>query len=642
LDGHLKNLTAVKKDAGFQPGWVALAIVVLTVAAYSSVGSLGFVTLDDPQYILDNPHVNQGLSWAGLQWAFTSTDASNWHPLTWISHMLDVELFGLRAGPHHWENLFLHVINALFLFMFLLRTTGAVVRSGLVAALFALHPLHVESVAWISERKDVLSTLFFLLTLLAYATYVRKPITRWYLVVIFLLVMGLMVKPMLVTLPFVLVLLDFWPLRRVDPSTLERTAFVKLLVEKLPLLVLAIGSSVITLLVQRQGGAVNTLVQTPLDLRLSNVLVSYVKYMGNMVWPADLAVFYPMPQAIPLWQPVCAFMVLGAITFYALKAAQRYPYLPVGWFWYLGTLVPVIGIVQVGAQGMADRYTYLPLTGLFIVFAWGGYDLLVRGAQKRGATTILITVMLLALGTATWFQVQHWRDAKTLWMRALAVTNGNYRAHVAYGSLLAEEGKNAEAANHFSAAIRIQPNYAEAHNKLGSALMESGRVDEALSHFEQALQLRPDLGIVNTNIGNVMLEKGRVEEAERYLRAALDQDPDNPIALNSLGSVMDELGRDNEAIALYRKSLLARPGFSAAHNNLAAAFAKKGQIDDAVEQMSAALSAEPRNAKYHYNFAVLVLQQGNVELAREHLKESLAINPSFETARQALQTIGDG
>ena len=622
-----------------RPGWLALALVVLTVAAYSSVGSLGFVTFDDPQYITDNRHVSGGLTWSGVQWAFTSGHASNWHPLTWISHMLDVELFGLNPGPHHLVNLFFHVINTLLLFMLFQGVTGATVRSAVVAALFALHPLHVESVAWVSERKDVLSTLFFILTLMAYDRYTRDPALRRYIVVFVLLALGLMAKPMLVTVPFVLLLLDVWPLKRFNPASPQPGLVLKLVIEKLPLFVLVLASSIITLMVQQEGGAVSSLAQAPLDIRLANVLVSYVVYMGNMVWPTGLAALYPMVKSIPLWQALGAGVLLVAISSGVLKCLRRFPYLTVGWFWYLGTLVPVIGIVQVGSQAMADRYTYIPLIGLFIMIAWGGYDLLVRNTAKRAPIVIIIAVVVLGLGSATWVQVQYWADSKTLWKRALAVTNNNFRAHVAYGSLLATEDRHKDAAAQFSAAVRIQPNYAEAHSKLGVEFAALGQHDAAVSHYKEALRYRPDLGMANTNMGNALVAEGRAGEALVYFERALQQDQDDPLALNALGSAMDDLGRIDEAIDLYRKALAINPRLSAAYNNLAAALVRKGQYKEALIELDAALDIEPDNATYHYNYAILTLQLGNREAARQHLMEVLSINPAHEGARQTLDKI---
>ena len=634
-----RSLSSEQKITITQPVWVSLALVVLTITAYSSVVSMDFVTFDDPRYILDNPQVNQGLSWSGAKWAFTTGHASNWHPVTWLSHMIDVELFGLNAGMHHAMNLLFHVINTLLLFMFLNRITGAMGRSALVAALFALHPLHVESVAWVSERKDVLSTLFFILTLWAYTAYVHKPVLSRYLAAFVLLALGLMSKPMLVTTPFVLLLLDIWPLQRFRLASPERSIALGLIREKLPLFALIVTSSIITYLVQHEGGAVNSLSQASIDDRLSNILVAYIAYMQNMCWPSDLAVLYPIPKIIPVWQPAGALVVLFLISYAVLKYARRYPYLPVGWFWYLGTLVPVIGIVQVGTQAMADRYTYIPLIGLFMIIAWGGYDLLIRGSSKRLPSAIIVSLSLIGLGTATWVQVQHWSDAKSLWARALSVTSENYRAHVAYGSILADEGSQKEAAAHFAAAIKIQPNYAEAHNKLGVAYAATGRDDDAILHYREALKHKPGLSMANTNLGNALVKEGRIEEALSYYDKALRQNRNDPLALNSLGSALDDLGRVDEAIDLYAKALDINPRLSAAHNNLAAAFVKKGQIDKAIIEIESAIQIESGNATYHYNYAMLLSHKGELEKAREHLKITLSIDPENESARQALHSI---
>lgn len=639
--GRMPN--AVTPATSFaRPGLITVALLVLTVAAYYSVGSFDFTTFDDPQYVVENEHLAQGLTWSGVKWAFTTGHASNWHPLSWLSHMVDVQIFGLQPGPHHLVNLFFHVLNTLLLFGLLYRTTGAAGRSALVAALFAVHPLHVESVAWISERKDLVSTLFFLSTLWAYVSYARRPALHRYLAVFVLMALGLMAKPMLVTLPFVLLLLDFWPLQRLSPESPGRGVITKLVVEKLPLFALIIISSIITFLVQREGGAVSNLDQIPLDLRLSNALVSYIVYISNMVWPVGLAALYPMAESIPLWQPGTAFLLLVAVSFIIVKSARRHPYLPVGWFWYLGTLVPVIGIVQVGSQALADRYTYIPLTGLFIIIAWGGYDLLGRGASKRLPATVLSVLMVAGLAVATWFQVQHWANARTLWTRALAVTSGNYRAHTAYGSLLADDGLHQAAATQFAAAIRIQPSYAEAHNKLGVAFMELGRHAEAVSHYQESLRLQPDLAPAHNNLGNALAAQGKTEEAIIRYQQSLKLNSENPLTHNSLGSALDDLGRVDEAIAQYHMALELNPELAAAHNNLAAAFARKGEIVKAMNEVRNALRLEPGNADYHYNYAVLLIRQGETGKARENLKTALTLNPQFEGARRALASLPRG
>lgn len=621
-----------------RPAWIAAALALLTLAAYSSVSSFEFSTFDDPQYVVDNPRVNQGLSRESVAWAFTTGHASNWHPLTWLSHMLDAQLFGMRAGYHHWVSVLLHVANTLLLMAFLVRTTGAVGRSAFVAALFALHPLHVESVAWIAERKDVLSTLFFMLTLLFYQRYARAATPARYLPVFACLALGLMAKPMLVTLPFVLLLLDVWPLGRYRPGE-GGGPVLRLVAEKLPLFALAAASSIITFLVQREGGAVSGLELTPLGLRLANALVSSVLYIRNMFWPANLAVMYPMPASIPAWQWLGALLTLLAISYGVLRQATRRPWLAVGWFWYLGTLVPVIGLVQVGTQAMADRYTYIPLIGLFIIVSWGGYDLLARYARPRWTVPLLATLLVAALSAATWHQTRYWSDARTLWQHALEVSRDNYRAHVALGSLLEEEGHNREAAEHFAAALRIEPRYAEAHNKLGVALAALGHPDQALEHYRRALRLNPGLAAAHTNLGNALAAQGRLDGALREYQEALRLNPDDALAANGMGSALDEMGRVDEAITLYRRALDLDPNLAAAHNNLAAAFAKKGRVDEAVAEIRAALRHEPGNASYHYNYAMLLRYQRKPDAARAELESALRIDPNYSAAREALQRL---
>jgi tetratricopeptide (TPR) repeat protein len=627
--------------------WIAFALLAITVAAYSAVGSFDFINFDDPQYVYGNPQVTQGLTWSGVQWAFTTGHASNWHPLTWISHMVDVELFGVKPGPHHLVNLLLHVVNTLLLFGLLRRTTGATGRSALVAALFALHPLHVESVVWISERKDLLSTLFFMLTLWAYAAYARKPTLRRYLPVFVLLALGLLAKPMLVTLPFVLLLFDIWPLKRIGVDAWDRAMAARLVVEKIPLFALVAASSVVTFIVQREGGSVLGLDALPLDQRLPNALLSYIAYIGNMVWPSNLAILYPFPDSIPLWQSAGALVLLLAATVAAVLAIRRYPYLTVGWFWYLGMLVPVIGIVQVGTQGMADRYTYVPLIGLFLIIAWGGYDLLGRNSARRAPLAALCVLIIATLAIATRIQSLHWADAKTLWARALAVTTENYRAHGLYGQLLTADGQNSEAVMHFGEALRIQPanaqlQVAEIHTLLGGALDDLDQHEEAIANYRDALRLRPNFPPAHNGLANTLASKGLLQEAITHYQLALQIKPNYAIALNGLGSALDDLGRVDEAMDHYRRALELNPRYAAAHNNLAAAYARQGQIDAAVNEMRAALQYDSQNADYHYNYAVLVSQQGDLAQARQHLETALTLNPQFQHARQALASLPGG
>jgi tetratricopeptide (TPR) repeat protein len=618
---------------------IAIFLAFATAGAYYGVWSFDFVSFDDPQYLTENFEIAAGLNWSGVQWAFTTGHASNWHPVTWLSHMLDIQLFGMNSGAHHAISLVLHILNGLLLFLFLQLASGASGRSMFVAALFLLHPLHVESVAWVSERKDLLSTFFMMLSLIAYWHYARQPGIWRYLAVFILLALGLMAKPMLVTLPFVLLLLDYWPLRRIDSGSFTVSAATRLVVEKLPLFILIATSSIITFLIQREGGAVADMDQVSLGLRLSNAANSVAIYIGHTFWPAGLAVLYPFPKTIPWWQPAGALAAVGAVTWTAWKARQSAPYLATGWLWFLGTLVPVIGLVQVGSQAMADRYTYIPATGLFIIIAWSAFDLLGRGTSKRAPLTALALLIITGLAVGTFLQVRYWVDSKTLWSRALAVTSDNYRAHAALGSLLAEEGKQEAAAGHFTTAIRIEPRFAQAHNKLGSTLMETGHLDRAVSHFQEALRQDPELSEAHTNMGVSRAAQGQPEIAIEHYRKALDLKGNSPIAYNGLGSALDDVGKVDEAITAYRQSLQLDPDFASAHNNLAAALFRQGQADAAIVAMREALRLQPNKVSFHYNLGVLLYRQGKSEEALTILENLLTIEPGHAGAQQLLDQL---
>lgn len=560
--------------------WICLALAVATIAVYARVATHEFIDMDDFHYILHNPRVVRGLTWDAVTWAFTTGHADNWHPLTWLSHMLDVELFGLRPGLHHLGGVAFHVANTLLLFGLLQRMTGKPWRSALVAGLFALHPLHVESVAWASERKDVLSTLFWMLTLWAYVGYVRRPRMGRYLAVLGLFALGLMAKPMLVTLPFVMLLLDVWPLARVSwraddagsASTGERQTVTSLVLEKVPLFALSAISSVVTVLVQQRGGAVAGLEAFPMGQRVANALVSYVTYLGKTFWPAGLAAIYPYPASLPTWWVIASALILIGVTVLVVLAARRHPYLPVGWFWYLGTLVPVIGLVQVGVQSMAaDRYTYIPLIGLFIALTWGAADLLARWPYRHVTLPVAGGLALAACAVVTALQVPHWKDRAAVWLRAVAVTRDNYLAHNNLGNVLAESGRGREAVDHYTAALRIKPALAEAHNNLGFTLAGLGKVDEAMAHYAEALRIKPD-----------------------YLEA---------------------------------------------HGNLASALAAQGRTDEAIRELRSAVRIAPDDFQSHYELAVLLRKTGNGSEAARHFEIALRLNPRFSKARQALEEL---
>jgi len=575
----------------------------VSLIVYAPVWHHDFVNYDDYQYVSENADVSGGLTWHGVWWAFTTGAAANWHPLTWLSHMLDVQLYGLSPGPHHLTNLLFHIANTLLLFGLLHRMTGALGRSAFVAGLFAVHPLHVESVAWVAERKDVLSTLFWMLTLSAYVAYVQRPRLRRYLVVLLFFALGLMAKPMLVTLPFVLLLLDFWPLGRMSqepdpagrwaPSRNWRATVVPLVWEKLPLLALAVASSIVTFVVQRRGGSVVSLDAIPLNLRLANALVSYVAYIGKMLWPARLAVLYPYAQSLPRWEIAGAFLGLIIVSVAAIRGGLRHPYLPVGWFWYLGTLVPVIGLVQVGPQAMADRYTYVPLIGLFILVAWGVPDMFVHWPLGSKALPVAAGLVISACAIAARGQVQYWESGTALWTHALEVTTGNYVAHTDLGVVLARQGRTDEAIREFREALRIKPGYAEGHNKLGRALAGQGKLDEAIAHYSEALRTDPAFAEARNNLGLALIGQGKPDEAIREFREALRIKPDSAEVHNNLGVVLAEQGKADEAIREFLEALRIEPDDAEAHNSLGIAMAKRGRTDEAIRQFLEALRIKP-------------------------------------------------
>jgi len=537
-----------------RPAWISLGLVVLAAAVYAPVRGHEFVSFDDQAYVRANPHVAGGLTREAVRWAFTSGYAANWHPLTWISHMIDVALFGMDAGGHHVVNVVLHVANALLLFDVLRRITGAVGRSAFVAALFAVHPLHVESVAWVAERKDVLSTLFWMLTLEAWVAWVRAPNARRYALVLLAFAAGLMSKPMLVTLPFALLLLDAWPLRRLTDAASVR----RLVVEKIPLFVLAAASSVVTFLVQRAEGAVAGFDANPVADRFANALISYVVYARNTFRPTGLAAIYVQERPLPMWKGVAAGAALVIVTILAVRQVRKRPWFVVGWLWFLGTLVPVIGLVQVGMQSMADRYTYVPLIGLFVVIAWGAAEL-IDSERRRGAAAALAVAATLACAVLARRQVETWKDSETLWRHAVDVDPGNAAAHNYLGDHLCWLGRFDEAAAEFGEFVRISPDSAEARNNLGYALMKAGHLNVAETELREAVRREPGFADAHENLGYTLRVQGR------------------------LAAAVVEL---NEAIRL-------RPSFAAAHRDLAGVLAEQGLYDEAVREFETALRLDP-------------------------------------------------
>ena len=534
---------------------VCLLLIFGTFTVYWQVQHHDFIEFDDHMYITDNGHVQaEGFTKKGIIWALTTFYGANWHPLTWMSHMLDCQLFGLRPGMHHLVSILLHTANAVFLFLVLRLMTGALWRSAFVAALFAIHPLHVESVAWIAERKDVLSAFFLLLTMWAYAHYVERQSFSRYLLALLFFAMGLMAKPMLVTLPFVLVLLDYWPLNRLqfgqahNEGTLRviKSSTARVLWEKIPFFALTVISCILTFLAQQKAGALRTLDIIPLKIRTANALISYISYIGKMIWPHNFAVFYPQSGIIPMWQVVGAGLSLTFITVFSailFRTGRGFAYCAVGWLWYLGTLVPVIGLVQVGSQAMADRYTYIPLIGLFIIISWGSFDIVKGWKNRHIMLAISAGVVLLVLMACTWFQVGLWKNSTMLFKHATNVTDNNYKAHNLLGIALERQGRLTDALQHYSEALRMKPDYAEAQYNIGNILMRQGRLTDALQHYSEALRIKPDYADAYNNLGVALARQGRLKEAINHFYEALRIKPGFSHAQRNLGVALKQQER---------------------------------------------------------------------------------------------------
>jgi Tfp pilus assembly protein PilF len=535
--------------------FIAFGLVAVTLAVYAQVASHQFIILDDNRYIRENPMVNHGLTLTGIAWAFTTFHAANWHPLTWLSHMLDSQMFGLNAGGHLVVNALIHAANGLLLFLFLRRVTGAKWRSAIVAALFALHPLHVESVAWAAERKDTLSTFFGLLSLVAYARYVETPSWKRYALVAVALALGLMAKPMLVTWPFVLLLLDYWPFHRFQwQRATGLKGFVRALVplvrEKLPLFCLAAASMVITFIAQSHGGAVRTFVQVPVSLRLSNAVVSCAKYLSRTVWPWDLAVYYPFSRTgVPPWQLVCAIVLLTVIIAFVLRQASERPYLLMGWLWFVGTLIPVIGLVEVGGAAMADRYCYVPSIGLFVAIVFGLSDLAHAFRIDRVITGTLTVVALSILACLTAVQISRWRNSETLFQYTSSLIPDNRMIENNLGTILGESGKYDQAEAYFAKALRTKPDYlevisdADIRENLGLLMAHQGRLPEALEQLNAALRLNPNSAEAHTTLGVVLLRSGKAEDSIPHFLAALRLKPDWALARDNLKRAQAQIAK---------------------------------------------------------------------------------------------------
>ena len=572
---------------------ICIFLIASTLTVYWQITNHEFINYDDGIYVTENYHVQSGLTFESIKWAFTTGHAANWHPVTWLSHMLDCELYGLNPMGHHWTSLQIHLINSILLFLVLKMMTGALWRSSFVAALFALHPLHVESVAWVAERKDVLSTFFWILSVWAYVRYVRQPDKKRYFLLILFFILGLMSKPMLVTLPFVLLLLDFWPLSRFQSSTKGRYDFsyktiAGLIWEKLPLFAFSAASCIVTFFVQRHGGAVVPMETFPLTLRIANTFISYISYIEKTLWPQNLTLLYPYPKTLSLGMAIGSGLLLLCISTVVFLARKRCSYLVTGWLWYIGTLVPVIGLVQVGAQSMADRYTYIPIVGIFIILTWGIADISARWQHRKILLLLFSVTALVSISICTWFQAGYWQNSVTIFTHTLNITNNNSIAHYGLGMAYDQQGKLDEAVSHYNKALKIDPCYAQAHHNLGTVLIRQGNTEAAIYHYSRALQLNPNYSKAYYNLAKAYMKLNKIESAIHYFQEALNIDPEMKIALFNLSWIYatnnDEQFRNGkEAVSLAEKlCILQDYKHPLSLDALAAAYAEIGKFDTAV------------------------------------------------------------
>jgi tetratricopeptide (TPR) repeat protein len=688
-EGGINSMTVSPSHSSSSTPWdkwtvpgICVLLVVVVFVVFGQTLRHEFVNFDDDLYVYQNPVVIKGLTFQGISHVFTHQMCDFYHPFTMMSLMLDAQVYGLNPGGYHLTNVLLHAANAVLLFLVLRRmmrlraeasspqvglrsnksieaTTpqvglgtdnsvgavatpaGALWPSAFVAAVFALHPLRVESVAWVTERKDMLSGLFFVLTLGAYVRYTRGPFSLVrYLTVIFLFTLGLLSKPTLVTLPFVLLLLDYWPLDRMALAAPRSTFKVwrPLIMEKIPLFVLSAASCVTTIFTQQKS--LIPAGHLSLFVRLGNAAVSYITYLGQMIYPADLAVLYPYPEkGLPLAEVTLALALLAGISVGVLVLRRRCPYLVVGWLWYLGMLVPMIGVVHVGSVVRADRFTYLAQLGVYIMLAWAARDLVISWRNSRRMVGVGALSVIVALMVCTWKQTSYWRNSETLWTHTLACTPENYFAHGDLGVALTEQGRLDEAIEHLQKALEIHPGHPECHNNLGNALLQAGQVDEAIEHLQKALQINPGDEEACYNLGNALLQKGNVDEAIAHYQKALQIKPDFTEAHNNLGNALLQKGRVDEAITHCQEAIQLKPDYAEAHFNLANVLARQGKSSDAIGQYQKAIKIKPGYADAHYNLGVVLARQGRLDEAVEQYRETIGMRPDDVNAHGNLAKV---
>jgi protein O-mannosyl-transferase len=608
--------------------WICLALATLTIALYAPALRCQFLTFDDQAYVTENRHVRAGLTLDGFMTAFRVNTAGNWHPLTLVSHMVDCQIYGLRPWGHHLTNVLFHSANSVLVYLILMRMTGAIWRSACVAGLFAVHPAHVESVAWVAERKDVLSAFFCLLAVWTYIRYVQKlkvQNAKWkaYRVwVVILFALALMAKPMAVTLPLVLLLLDYWPLERVESS--DWSAWWRLILEKWPLLALSAVWCVITIHAQGIGQAVATEAQLGIAERIVHTTISYLDYVRVLVCPWHLSAYYPYQHHEPVVWSVAAGAVLGLVTWLALAGAKQRPYLAVGWLWFVGMLVPVIGLVQVGGQGWADRYVYLPSVGFFVIVVWGGAEL----AARHSVIKLFAAAAGVALAAMTWVELHYWNDTRTLFTRAMEVTANNYVAMTLVGSIDADTGELDDAIRLFRQAVACKPEYSEAHFLLGRALEKEGQTAEAISQYAEALRLNPDFDAAHIMVGLRLAQGKKYDEAAAHYAAALKANPESAPAQSDWGMALMKQGQWQQSIAHYEEAVRLDPGLAEAHNNLGIGYLQTGRLADGVRELRAALDLNPGDLETAFNLGQALNQEQHWADAAQWLQPLARTQPT--------------
>jgi tetratricopeptide (TPR) repeat protein len=625
--------------------WVlCLAMVLAVLAVYGRVLHFDFVNVDDDVYVTDNSQVLQGLTWGGIGWAFTNLTAGFWHPLTWLSLMLDATWYGKQAWGFHLTNLLLHLGSTVVLFATLQRATGKLWRSALVAALFALHPLHVEAVAWVAERKEVLSAFFGFVSIYFYVRHAqpasasRKAQIANYSLSLAFFLCGLMSKTMIVTLPAVMLLLDYWPLKRITFPL--PTSHFRLLVEKLPFFALGLVAGLLTIHAEGSIGALGTTAHHPLSVHVANAAVSYVEYLLQLLWPANLAMPYPPPESLPLTVSLAAGAALAGLCGLAVWLGRRRPYFPVGWFWYLTMLLPVSGLIQVGAQSRADRYTYMPLVGAFVVLVWGGAELCKRWRVSQAAMAAAAAAIMAACAARASVQLAYWQNSDTLFRHALAVTRNNLLAHNYLAIALASQGKLGEAVQHYEQALQIYPDYAGARLNLGDALRDQGKLDEAVQEYERGLRLKPASVEGHNNLGNVLIRQGKLPEAAQQLEQALQLKPDFVEAQNNMGIVLSAMGKLEEAVPYFERALQLKPDSVEVHCDLGVALARLGRLPEAAQQFEQALQLKPDSAEACFNLGLALAGEGKRDDAIQRFQQALdnataQNDPAFANAIRA-------